>query len=531
MIICQTLWTNKRNLLEDSFGWSTSQHHLMSWALSCLRLKKNYTDVHLYGDEPGIDFLIDQLHLPYSKVFDEYSHLNCQKELWALPKLLTYSKQRQPFLHVDGDVIIDAPFEQSLFSSDVVAQNLEIGTAYYENLFNPLVKGLKYIPDILEKNLASNSLKAYNAGIIGGNDIAFFKKYVDEALKIVTNNNGCLLNGNFNIIFEQVLLYSMAFSEEREVVCVFKDIFKDSGYELKKIADFTEIHQIKYLHMIGPHKRNKEVCDWLERYLYKENKEIFLRIVALFKKRHYFYNSKIAEPHSIGLPVPKNHFRYDRTEKFIKSLNPTFSYRSNAHLKKFVGLSKNVLLKELLKYEQKINRLFTKFNRIGYDQLNQLELRSLNSIAFFSLAKEAKFNVLLQVHPFIEIIYSSFDWTTWQFGRDGITSLHASAGNDITIGIIPGLFLNGYRDVVLDQICINMIILANQEVVSRDLMNKTLEYFPDKEDPQERQAFCELFLEKVAFLVTNKVLLVNLPPTYVGPRTSTPVCSKAKRRS
>ncbi len=509
MIICQTLWTNKRNLLEESFGWSTPQHHLMSWALSCLRLKKNYTHVHLYSDEAGIDLLINKLHLPYNLVFDDYSDLNCQRSLWALPKLLTYRKQQQPFLHVDGDVIINAPFEKSLFSSRIVAQNLEIGTEYYKTLFNPLVRHLKYLPGPLKENMVSNNLKAYNAGVIGGNDIAFFKKYVDEAIKIVTNNNDCSLDGNFNILFEQVLLYSMAFTEKKEVACVLNDTFKDSGYELKKVADFTRIHKLKYLHLLGPHKRNKEVCDLLERYLYKENEEVFRRIISLFKKRHYFYNSKIANLYPLGTPGPRNIFLYEKTEKFIKLLNAQFSYRSNAHLKKCISLSKNVLLKELFNYEQKINRLFSKFNRIAANQLKQLELFSLNSIMFFSLAEEDKFNALLKVHPFIEIINSPFDWTTWQIDRDSITNLYTSIDNVITIGIIPGLFLNGYKEVALDQMCVNMMILANQEIALQDLMNKTQEYLPDNKDPNEKQAFYELFLKKVEFLIINKVLLIT----------------------
>jgi hypothetical protein len=45
MVICQTLWVNDNNLLEDSFGWLSPEHHLMGWALSALKLKKFYPTV------------------------------------------------------------------------------------------------------------------------------------------------------------------------------------------------------------------------------------------------------------------------------------------------------------------------------------------------------------------------------------------------------------------------------------------------------------------------------------------------------
>ena len=41
MRIVQTFWTDRQSLLENSFGWINPQFHLMSWALSCLSLRKH----------------------------------------------------------------------------------------------------------------------------------------------------------------------------------------------------------------------------------------------------------------------------------------------------------------------------------------------------------------------------------------------------------------------------------------------------------------------------------------------------------
>ena len=115
MVICQTLWVNNNNLLKDSFGWLSAQHHLMGWALSSLKLKKIYPTVNLHTDNASIALLKNEIGLPYTNFFDDYSTIKCQPGLWALPKLLTYAKQDNPFLHVDGDVFVWRPFKKNYY--------------------------------------------------------------------------------------------------------------------------------------------------------------------------------------------------------------------------------------------------------------------------------------------------------------------------------------------------------------------------------------------------------------------------------
>ena len=42
MRIVQTFWSRNIDLTQNSFGWLTPQHHIMGWALSCLKLKEYY---------------------------------------------------------------------------------------------------------------------------------------------------------------------------------------------------------------------------------------------------------------------------------------------------------------------------------------------------------------------------------------------------------------------------------------------------------------------------------------------------------
>ena len=75
MRIVQTFWTDRQSLLENSFGWINPQFHLMSWALSCLSLRKNYDEVVLYTDSEGYRVFIELLKLPYTEVVVQYDGL------------------------------------------------------------------------------------------------------------------------------------------------------------------------------------------------------------------------------------------------------------------------------------------------------------------------------------------------------------------------------------------------------------------------------------------------------------------------
>lgn len=509
MIFCQTLWTNKKNLLEDNFGWLMPQYHLMSWALSSMQLAKHYGELHLYTDSIGKTILIDQLELPYTNVFNDYDDLNCSSCLWALPKLMTYANQKRPFLHIDGDVIVWEPIDKAVLSGKLIAQNIEKGTEYYQNLFEPFLKELKFAPSILKRNLFLPNMRAYNTGIIGGYDVDFFKRYVDLALKMIRKKQNDKLNGNFNIIIEQLLFYSLAKKENKEVTCLTDKLIKDNGYLREAFVDFTNVQKLKYLHLIGQYKRDKEICDWLARYLRQENEEVFLKIVTLFKKQHYFYNRKLEEITSAIEPGKKSKFRYNRSEEFIKSINPKINFNFNTELIKYIEISKNLFLKELFKYEQKIKRLCIRFAKIDFCRLKELENVSMKSIHFLHMSREEKMAAVLIRHPFLEIIYTSIDWTNIQLKEAGNINIRCSDKKDIIISIIPEIFFSGYRELVLDEISANLIILTDIPISYKELLDKMKTLFPVPKNKKEIDAFYELISLKVENLIKNKLLFFN----------------------
>ena len=296
-------------MLRENFGWLAPEYNLMSWALSSLQLKKFYKNITLYADSNSAKMLIDTLQLPYTNVICELDALqNYHPELWAIPKVYAYSKQESPFLHVDGDVYIWKAFSNELMNSGLIAQNMEAATVYYETKLKELETFLKYFPiEIVEERKSKNPVYAYNAGIFGGHDIEFFKKYTSKAFEFVNRNSGAFTNitvTDFNIFFEQYLFYCMVKTENKKVNVLFNKVIGDNEYT--GLGDFAEVpYNKQYLHLLGVYKRNAVVCQQLADRLRLDYPEYYYKIISLYKRnlaplqRDYYYNCRCIDEKSL----------------------------------------------------------------------------------------------------------------------------------------------------------------------------------------------------------------------------------------
>lgn len=104
MRIVQTFWSSYGNPTGYSYGWIKPEYNLMSWALSCLCLKKYYNKVELYTDSRGYEILIEKMGLPYSSAHIVFDDFECLPYHWAFSKIKTYSLQKEHFLHVDAHI-------------------------------------------------------------------------------------------------------------------------------------------------------------------------------------------------------------------------------------------------------------------------------------------------------------------------------------------------------------------------------------------------------------------------------------------
>lgn len=272
MKIVQSFWTGNKDCQKDGHGWESPIYHYASWILSCNQLRQYYDDVILVTDKAGYDVLIKKLHLPYTDVIvclDELSKYN--PNLWALAKIKAYGALDEPFIHVDGDVFVWDKFDTSLGHHDLIAQNIETTTDYYRTMWNQIRSAIDILPEAMEKYNQDISNKAYNMGIFGGNDIPFIKAYCKQAFDFVDQNLEKVnkLDGiNFNIFFEQVLLYEFASSYGKDVATYIKEDIGDNEYQ--GFADFDNVPEgRKYLHLLGFYKKMPTVCNKMLAYVIK----------------------------------------------------------------------------------------------------------------------------------------------------------------------------------------------------------------------------------------------------------------------
>ncbi|HXJ99827.1 MAG TPA: DUF6734 family protein, partial [Gelidibacter sp.] len=258
MNIIQSFWSKNVNCTKDSSGWLAPRFHWLSWILSSHQLIKYHDNVHLYTDEFGKKLLIDDLKLPYTKVhviLDELNYYN--KNLWAIGKIKTYHLQKEPFIHVDGDVFVWEKIDRLFKKSPLLAQNLEVTTDYYKSMWANISPNLDFLPPEIERFENGSNTHACNMGIVGGNDLSFFHDYCAKSFEFVDKNKRVWETAgayNFNVFFEQVLFYEMATNRELKIDFLLDEKTLDNNY--RGFGDFDKVPIKKYLHLIGQYKRN-----------------------------------------------------------------------------------------------------------------------------------------------------------------------------------------------------------------------------------------------------------------------------------
>ena len=270
MKIIQSFWTkpavikNKDNDGRYLGGWKTPKAHMMSWTLSCLSLKEHYSRVELYTDLYGKKLLIDELNLPYDSVHTDLENINCPIEsLWTYGKIYTYGLQKEPFIHVDGDIFIyDTLFNPC--KDDFYGQNLEINLPFYKDSIE-FIKNEMLIPNWLYHYLNINDINTINTGIIGGFDISFFKKYTEIITQLILDNRNVIESQKINtgllaITLEQLVYYALIKRMKKRICYKIKEPNIGNFFDLTRFYEIPK--HTKYIHVIG--SQNKKSINNIE---------------------------------------------------------------------------------------------------------------------------------------------------------------------------------------------------------------------------------------------------------------------------
>lgn len=250
-----TFNTNKKSFIKYKYGWDSQLMHLCGWVLSVNLSKKHFKELILFCDSQTKKYIIDALDLPFDKVICDDSLPQIDDSLWAMPKLITYSKMNKPFIHIDTDVFLfKNSFEiAGIQDSDLLVQSKE-GEYLYKNGYEFGVKWMEDYKLAVPKYWDTTIKQSYNMGVFGGKDWKFIKQYSEEILKCVFENNWLEVpiehhnKGVFNVIYEQYCLGLKLAYENKKVDLLLKrriDLYDDG-----------ESAEIGYSHLFSTAKLN-----------------------------------------------------------------------------------------------------------------------------------------------------------------------------------------------------------------------------------------------------------------------------------
>lgn len=178
-------------LAQTGRNWCTPLHHLLAWGISVAAARRHYPDTVLVTDRFGKKLLIDELGLPFADASTELERLeDADPQWWALGKLIAYSMQDQPFVHLDTDVFLWKPLPAELADAPVFAQCPEYvprhdrRSSEIENSFSESNASLP-----VEWQWAVSRDDAFireeNCGILGGSRTDFIRHYAKSAADLI----------------------------------------------------------------------------------------------------------------------------------------------------------------------------------------------------------------------------------------------------------------------------------------------------------------------------------------------------------
>jgi hypothetical protein len=200
-------------------SWREPVHHLLAWGLSLRLARSHCPETMLVTDTPGRALLVDELGLSFGEVSTALDELDdADPGFWMLGKLVAYSMQDVPFVHLDTDVFLWRPLPASVAGAPVFAQHPEV---------IPVDRGGG--PRAVEAAFASHGLslpaewrwyrshqpryhREANCGILGGTRPALLRHFAGLALELVRDPwysaawASMPFDGTMNMTIEQFLV-------------------------------------------------------------------------------------------------------------------------------------------------------------------------------------------------------------------------------------------------------------------------------------------------------------------------------------
>jgi hypothetical protein len=273
---------------------------MLAWGLSLRLARIHYPETMLVTDRAGKTLLVDRLGLSFTHVSTELDRIDkTDVGWWALGKLVAYSLQEQPFLHLDSDVFLWKPLPERVIAAPVFAQcpenfhaaeewrgPLEIENAFAEH---GLVLPLEWK---WSRSRGGSRFREENCGIVGGTRADFLRYYANLAIDLVLRPENAAawkkfsVKEGYNMIVEQFLLAACVDFHSSHPESPFSGI--DIRYLFPSFEDAYQpasAARAGFTHLLGHAKSDAAIARRLEQRVQREDPKYYRHCVWLNQNR------------------------------------------------------------------------------------------------------------------------------------------------------------------------------------------------------------------------------------------------------
>jgi hypothetical protein len=275
-------------LMRTGRNWCTPLHHLLAWGISLKAAGRHYPDTVLITDAYGKKLLIDRLGLPFAQVSTELDRLkDADPAWWALGKLIAYSMQDPPFVHIDTDVFLWKPLPDRLTAWPVFAQCPEYyprvsrRSAEIENSFSASKTAL---PIEWQWSISRDDafLREESCGILGGARTDFIRYYARTAADLILQPEYAeawsMCGTKSNMVMEQFFLSACADFHRFHPGSPYREVRVDYLFPSWDDAfDPGNAARAGFTHLLGESKSNPAVGKRIEDRVRREDPKYFHR--------------------------------------------------------------------------------------------------------------------------------------------------------------------------------------------------------------------------------------------------------------
>lgn len=285
----RAVWSFWSRPYEASRGrhWHKPLHHFLAWGISLRAAGRHYPETVLVTDRAGKKLLVDELGLPFTEVSTELECLkSADPDWWALGKLVAYSIQDKPFLHLDTDVFLWKALPESMTEAAVFAQCPE----YFHRNDDRGVRDISHAFSVCQSPLplewewaASREdtfIREENCGIVGGCRIDFLRHYAQTAARLIMQPQNSAawarVASKSNMALEQFFLSACVDFHRHHPVSPFRGVriqylFPSWG----EAANPNSSARAGYTHLLGDVKADPAVGRRLEARVRREDQAYF----------------------------------------------------------------------------------------------------------------------------------------------------------------------------------------------------------------------------------------------------------------